>query len=51
VRHLIRRLASRPAGHVELCERCGQACDQRCRSDTLLDQAHTHAASARLWLQ
>jgi hypothetical protein len=51
VRNLIRRLAGRPTGHVDVCERCGQACDQRCRSQALLDQAHTRAATTRVWPQ
>jgi hypothetical protein len=50
VRDLIRRLAGRPRGQVEVCERCGEVCDQRCRADALLDQARTRAATARLGL-
>jgi len=50
MRNLICRLAGSPAGRVEVCERCGQACDQRCRANALLDRARTRAATARLGL-
>jgi hypothetical protein len=33
---------------VEFCDGRGTVCDDRCRSDTLLDQARTRALEARL---
>jgi hypothetical protein len=51
VRNLTGRLAGRRARHIEVCERCGEVCDQRCRADALLDQARTRAAIARLGLR
>jgi hypothetical protein len=51
VHDLIRRLVGRPVGRVEVCERHGEVCDDRCRADILLDQARTRAATARLGLR
>jgi hypothetical protein len=47
----IRRVHPRPTAPVEVCERCGQVCDQRCRAEALLDQARTRAAATRLGLR
>jgi hypothetical protein len=47
----IRRIHTRPTAPVEVCERCGQVCDQHCRANALLDQARTRAITARLGLQ
>jgi hypothetical protein len=55
LRHLLAhgpaRAAGTAAGRVEFCERCGSVCDQRCRADTLRDQARTRALTAGLRLR
>jgi hypothetical protein len=50
MRKRMHRLVGRPRGRVAVCERCGTACDQRCRADAALEQARTRAVAARVGL-
>jgi hypothetical protein len=51
LRRLLGRIPVGATGRVEFCERCGCVCDQRCRADTLREQARTRALTASLGLR
>jgi hypothetical protein len=44
---LLQRLLGGTADNVTFCDGCTSACDDRCRSDALLEQARSRALSVR----